>query len=100
MKKKYYYCGIVKFSQNQAVERMIPVIQSQDLFPFLGEQKYRKKLKIICGCKCRETQLMLTAAIQKEYTIASFIQLKLENPSLSFLLWNFAIESISFSKGK
>ena len=41
---------------------------------------------------------MLTAAIQKEHTIVSFIQSKIQNPILSFPIWNFAIESISFSK--
>ena len=43
---------------------------------------------------------MLMVAIQKEYTIVYFIQSKIENPSLSFLIWNFAIESIYVSKGK
>ena len=43
---------------------------------------------------------MLKAAIQKEYTIVYFTQSKIENPILSFPIWNFAIESISFSKEK
>ena len=43
---------------------------------------------------------MLTAAIQKEYTLVYFTQSKIENPILSFLIWNFATESISFSNGK
>ena len=43
---------------------------------------------------------MLTAAIQKEYTVVYFSQSKIENPILSFLKWNFAIESISFTKEK
>ena len=43
---------------------------------------------------------MLTAAIQIEYTVVYFNQSKTENPILSFLIWNFAIESISFSKEK
>ena len=42
----------------------------------------------------------MTAAIQKEYTIVYFIQSKIKNLILSFFIWNFAIESISFSKGK
>ena len=42
---------------------------------------------------------MLTAAIQKEYTIVYFTQSEIENPILRFLILNFAIESISFSKG-
>ena len=43
---------------------------------------------------------MLSASIQKEHTIAYFSQSKIENPILSFLIWNFPIESISFPKGK
>ena len=43
---------------------------------------------------------MLTATIQNKYTIACFIQSKIENRFLSFLIWNFAIESISLTKGK
>ena len=40
------------------------------------------------------------AAIQKENTIVYFIQSKIQNPILGLLIWNFAIESINFSKGK
>ena len=40
------------------------------------------------------------AVIQREYKIVWFTQSKIENPVLSFLMWDFAIESISFSKGK
>ena len=43
---------------------------------------------------------MLTAAIQKQYAIVYFTQSKIENLILSFLIWNFAIEYISFSKEK
>ena len=43
---------------------------------------------------------MLMAAIQKEYTIVDFTHLKIENPVLSLLIWNSAIESISFIKEK
>ena len=43
---------------------------------------------------------MLAAAIKKEYTTFYFTESKIKNPILSFLIWNFAIESISFSKGK
>ena len=43
---------------------------------------------------------MLAAATQKEHTFVYFTQTKVENPILSFLMWNFAIESICFSKGK
>ena len=43
---------------------------------------------------------MLTAAIQKKYTIIYFMQSKIENLILSFLLWNFAIKYISFTNGK
>ena len=43
---------------------------------------------------------MLAAAIQKEYAIVYFTQSKIENPILSFLIWNFDIESIKFSKEK
>ena len=43
---------------------------------------------------------MLTAEIQKIYTTVYFIKSKIENPILSFLIWNFATESISFSKRK
>ena len=38
--------------------------------------------------------------ITRTYTIAYFTQSKTENSNLSFFIWNFAIESISFSKGK
>ena len=38
-----------------AVGRMIPVIQSQDFFPLSDEQECRKKLKIMCGSKSRES---------------------------------------------
>ena len=40
------------------------------------------------------------AVIQREYKIVWFTQSRIENPVLSFLMWNFTIESISFSKGK
>ena len=43
---------------------------------------------------------MVTAPIQVEYTIVYFTQSKIENPILSFRIWNFAIESVSFSKEK
>ena len=43
---------------------------------------------------------MLTALIQKERAIVYFNKSKIENPILSFLILNYAIESISFSKGK
>ena len=36
---------------------------------------------------------MLMAAVQKEYAIVYFTQSKIKNPILSFLIWNFAIES-------
>ena len=48
----------------------------------------------------KKSQFMLSASIQKEHTIAYFGQSKIENPILSFLIWNFPIESISFPKGK
>ena len=41
---------------------------------------------------------MLTSAIQKEYTIVYFTQSKIENPILSFLISNFAIQSVRFSE--
>ena len=74
----HYYYSIANLSQNQSVGRMIPVIQSQDIFPFSGEQECCKMLKIMCGYKSRNSQIMLKAAIQKEYTIVCFIQLKLK----------------------
>ena len=74
----HYYYSIANLSQNQSVGRMIPVIQSQDIFPFSGEQECCKMLKIMCGYKSRKSQIMLKAAIQKEYTIVCFIQLKLK----------------------
>ena len=43
---------------------------------------------------------MLTTAIEKKNTIIYFIQSKIESLILSFLIWNFAIKSISFSKEK
>ena len=43
---------------------------------------------------------MLTVAIQKKIIIVYVTQSKIENPVLSFLIWNFEIESISFSKWK
>ena len=51
----YYYYSIANLSYNQAVGRMIPVIQTQDIFPFSGEEECRKMLKIICGYKSRES---------------------------------------------
>ena len=44
----YYYYSITNLSQNQAVGRMIPVIESQDIVPFSDEQECRIKLKIMC----------------------------------------------------
>ena len=41
---------------------------------------------------------MLTAPTQKEHATVYFTRRKTENPVLSFLIWNFAIESINFSK--
>ena len=43
---------------------------------------------------------MLMAEIKKEYTIVYFIKSNIEKSILSFLIWNFAIKSISFSRGK
>ena len=60
----------------------------------------QKGLKIMCGYKSTESQLMLTAAIRKESTIVSFTLTKIESSILIFLPWNFAIKFISFSKGK
>lgn len=67
---------------------------------FSGERKCRKELKIMCGYKSNESQFMLTETIQKQYTIVYFIQSKIENPLLSSLICNFAIQSISFYKEK
>ena len=44
----YYYYSITNLIQNQAVGRMIPVIESQDIVPFSDEQECRIKLKIMC----------------------------------------------------
>ena len=43
---------------------------------------------------------MLTAAIQNEYTVVYFIQSKIKNSILRYIIWNFEIKSIGFSKGK
>ena len=34
------------------------MIQSQDIFPFSGEQECRKKLKRMCGYKSRKSPFM------------------------------------------
>ena len=44
---------------------------------------------------------MLTAAIQKEYAVVSFTHSKIENPILSFFMWDFVVWiTITFSKEK
>ena len=56
------------------------------LLPISWEQEFRNKLKIMCRYKSRESYLMLTSSIQKEYAIAYSAQSKIENPILSFLI--------------
>ena len=49
---------------------MILVIQSQDSFPFSGEQECRDKLNIMCGYKSRESVMAeqgITRAVSQKY---------------------------------
>ena len=54
----------------------------------------------MCGYKSRESLLMLTVAIQKEFTMPTLPNQKLKVQFLSFLIRNFAIEFTSVSKEK
>ena len=47
-----------------------------------------------------QRKFMLTTAIHKENVIVYFTQSKMKKTILSFFIWNFAIEFISFSKRK
>ena len=47
-----------------------------------------------------QRKFMLTTAIHKEKVIVYFTQSKMKKTILSFFIWNFAIEFISFSKRK